>query len=139
MKIDAIRHGSIYIIGEDELTCKERCLTKTLSDGILFVTNTNIDGIFRYGLEQTKEDYFGHGPGYIWHSRASVMNANFDVALIDAYYKEEGSYSYTTCAIDLARLESLLEDTEYEIDWTPYPSEDGTDVHYRLKKKEVNQ
>ncbi len=138
MRIDGIRHGTVYIIGEEDLKSNKRCLTKEDSEGILFIANTNIEGIFFYGYEQKKSDYFGHGPGYIWSSRASVMNANFDVALIEACYKKEGS-SYCCCSIDLARLEPLLKDTEYEIDWTPYPSEDGTDVHYKLKKKEVNQ
>lgn len=140
MRIDGIRQNTVYIIGDEALKCNERCLTKEDPDGILFITNTNVDGIFCYGYEQKKRDYFGHGPGYVWASRASVMNANFDVALVEACYKKEGSYSYTTCAIDLARLELLLKDTEYEIDWTPHPSQDGTDVYYKLKKiKEVNQ
>ena len=138
MRIDAIRQGTVYIIGDEKLKCNARCLTHEDNEGILFVTNTNIEGIFRYGYEQTKEDrVWGHAPGYIWASRASCMNAVFDVALIECCYKEEGSPSYTTCAIDLAHLEPLLEGTEYEIDWTPHPSSDGTDVHYKLKKKDV--
>lgn len=139
MRIDGIKQDIVYIIGEEDLKCNDRCLVKEDEEGILFITNTNIDGIFCYGYEQKKEDFLGHGPGYVWSSRASVMNAAFDVALIEACYKKENCPSYRCCSIDLATLESLLKETDYEIDWTPYPSNDGVDIHYRLKKKEVNQ
>ena len=138
MYIDAIRQDAVYIIGEEDLRCKDMCLTKEDGEGILFVTSTNVEGIFTYGYKLKKEDYFGHGPGYVWSSRASVMNANFDIALYHAYYKKAGSVSYTCCSIDLAHLEPLLEGTQYEIDWTPHVSEKGTDIDYKLVKREVN-
>ena len=140
MKVDCIRSGDIYLSGEEELKIGQKVLTKEIKDGELFICKTSIDGIFTYGYMQTEGDQiYGHGPGYIWASRASVMNANFDVALVEAFYRSEGSYSYQSCSIDLAHLEELLEDTEYEIDWTPYIFDNG-DVKYKLKlkSKEVN-
>lgn len=138
MKVDCIRSGYIYLSGEEELNIGDKVLTKDVTDGELFIRKTNIEGIFTYGYMQKEADpIYGHGPGYVWASRASVMNANFDVALIEACYKLEGSYCYQACSIDLAHLEKLLEDTEYEIDWTPHVSDSG-DVSYKLKSKEVN-
>lgn len=138
MKVDCIRSGYIYLSGEEELKIGGKVLTKEMEDGELFIRKTNIEGIFTYGYMQNEADpVHGHGPGYVWSSRASVMNANFDVALIEACYKLEGSYCYQSCSIDLAHLEKLLEDTEYEIDWTPHVSDNG-DVNYKLKSKEVN-
>lgn len=140
MKVDCIRSGYIYLSGEEKLNIGHKVLTKEMEDGELFICKTSIDGIFTYGYMQTEADpVYGHGPGYVWASRASVMNANFDVALMEACYKFEGSYSYRSCSIDLAHLEELLKDTEYEIDWTPHTSDNG-DVHYKLKlkSKEVN-
>lgn len=140
MNVDCIRSGDIYLSGEEELKIGDKVLTKEMEDGELFIRKTNIDGIFTYGYMQTGGDpIYGHGPGYVWASRASVMNANFDVALIEACYRSEGSYTYRSCSIDLAHLEKLLEDTEYEIDWTPHIADNG-DVKYelKLKSKEVN-
>ena len=42
------------------------------------------------------------------------MNKVFDLALTEAYYKSEGSYSYQFCAIDLVRYEDLLNEAGYE-------------------------
>lgn len=133
LRIDAIRNGYVYLIGDEKLVCNKRCLTKEDPEGILFITNTNVEGIFRYGYEQKKEDYMGHGPGYIWHSRASVMNANFDVMFMEAYYKEEGSNTYTTCAIDMVRHEELF--NEYGYDVIRVPRKTDSDVYYDLKKR----
>jgi hypothetical protein len=137
LRIEAIRGGCVYLIGDERLVCNKRCLTKEDPEGILFITNTNVEGIFRYGYEQMKADYFGHGPGYVWHSRASVMNANFDVMLMEAYYKEEGSNTYTTCAIDMVRYEELFNEYGYELVREPR-KENKSDVYYDLKKRGDN-
>ena len=54
------------------------------------------------------------------------MNANFDVMLMEAYYKEEGSNTYTTCAIDMVRHEELFNREPRKTDF---------DVYYDLKKR----
>lgn len=127
------KDGMLRITGEEKLTTIGRVMEKTESDGTYFIKNTNIEGIFDYGFQQNKEDYFGNPAGYVWSSRAGVMNKLFDVALVEICYKQEGSYSYRSCAIDLAHLEPILEGTEYEIQWEPVVDE--TDVCYRIKKR----
>lgn len=114
LKIDAIRGNNIYLIGDEKLDPKEECMSLVKGDSRLFVRKTSIEGLYQYGSEQLREDYMGHKKGYIWASRASVMNKVFDLALTEAYYKSEGSYSYQFCAIDLVRYEDLLNEAGYE-------------------------
>lgn len=134
LKIDRIEHGSIYLSGDKRLVSGERVLEKHIgADGIAFVKATNFEEIFTYGLEQTRGSYFGHKPGYIWASRASVMNAIFDTTLYEAAYRE-GSSCYCSCAVDLVRIEDLLLEAGYEIDLTPKVSKDGEDVDYQVKE-----
>lgn len=114
LKIDAIKGNNIYLIGDAKLDPKEECLSLVKGDSRLFVRKTSIEGLYQYGSEQLSEDYMGHKKGYIWSSRASVMNKVFDLALTEAYYKSEGSYSYQCCAIDLVRYEDLLNEAGYE-------------------------
>lgn len=114
LKIDAIRGNNIYLIGDEKLESKEECLSRVEGDSRLFVRRTSIEGLYQYGSEQLCDEYMGHGKGYIWASRASVMNKAFDLALTEAYYKSEGSYSYQCCAIDLVRYEDMLNEAGYE-------------------------
>lgn len=133
LKIKEIsKNGTIYIIGDVDLRSEGEVLSAIDSEGRLFVNKTNVEGIFTYGIQNTKPDYFGHGVGYTWSSRASVMNKAFDVALIDVLYDTSG-YCFRTCAIDLAHLEPLLEDTEWKIDWEPIV--DHSDITYRIVKR----
>ena len=122
-----------YIVGEENLKTGEVVLEKEVEDGTYFVRKTNIDGIFTYGLKQNKEDYFGNPAGYIWSSRASVMNKQFNLALIEIVYKKENSYCPTSCSMDVAYLKQLLSNTEYTIDKSPRESD--TDVTYRIVKR----
>lgn len=134
MRLDFMGYNNTpYIIGEEDLKTEEIFLEKEVEDGTYFVRKTNIDGIFTYGFKQSKEDYSGNPAGYVWSSRAGVMNKEFDVALVKVVYKKEGSPSYTSCAIDLVHLEPLLEGTDYIIDLTPH--ENDTDVVYRIVKR----
>lgn len=138
LKIDGIQDGicqAVYIIGDTELISGDDVLSKVSGDNRLFVKKTNIEGIFTYGCEQLVEEYYGHSMGYIWASRASVMNGAFDIALIKCNYKVEGSPSYRSCAIDVAHLEELLEETEYTINHNPKIEDIDTD--YLLVKKET--
>lgn len=135
MNIEYIKNSTIYLSGDECLTSGERLLVDETSEGILFLSKTNVDGLYHYGYQQKEEDYHGHGPGYIWSSRASVLNATFGAKLMEAYYRPASSISYCCCAIDLSHLEPLLEGTDYEIDWTPHKSENGIDVHYYLKRR----
>ena len=119
LKIDSISGNDIYLIGDEKLEPKEECLSLVKGDSRLFVRKTSIEGLYKYGSEQLCEDCMGNKKGYIWSSRASVMNKVFDLALTEAYYKTEGSYSYQCCAIDLVRYEDLLNEAGYEVIWEP--------------------
>ena len=55
LRVEAIRNGCVYLIGDEKLVRNKRYLTKEDNEGILFITNTNIEGIFRYGYEQKKK------------------------------------------------------------------------------------
>lgn len=121
-----------YIVGEN-IKLLDRILEFEDKEGTCFVTNTNVEGIYSYGYQQKKADYFGNPAGYIWSSRASVMNKVFNTTLIDIYYCESYHSSGRCLAIDLHVLEPLLENTEYMIDWTPIV--DKEDVTYKLVKR----
>lgn len=126
-------NGTPYFVGEEGLKIGDVVLEKEVKDGTYFVRKTNIEGIFKYGFRQNKEDAFGNPAGYVWLSRAGVMNKEFGVALIEVVYSKNNSHCPTACSMDLAHLEPLLEGTEYMIDWTPH--EDDTDVVYRIVKR----
>ena len=134
MRFDFMGYNNTpYIIGEEDLKTEEVVLEKEVEDGAYFVRKTNIEGIFKYGFRQKESDIFGNSAGYVWSSRAGVMNKEFDVALVEVCYKKEGSPSYTSCSMDLAHLEPLLEGTGYEIVWEPVV--DDNDVVYRIVKR----
>ena len=135
LKIDAIRDNTVYIIGDEKLITKDEYLSSITEDGDcrLFVRKTNIEGIFLYGSEQLCEYWMGHEKGYVWSSRASVMNKEFDIALIEARYKVESATSYSYCAIDLVIFEQLLKEAGYEVMWTPIKNTEY-DLQYGLKK-----
>lgn len=134
MRFDFMGYNNTpYIVGEEDLKTGEVVLEKEVKDGTYFVKKTNIDGIFTYGFRQNKEDYMGNPAGYVWSSRAGVMNKEFDVALIEVVYKKENSCCPMSCSMDLAHLEQLLSGTEYAIDKSP--REDGADVVYKIVKR----
>lgn len=129
-------NGCPAFVGTQKLEFnKERAIEKRLdnNEGIAFIRLANIDGFATYGLEQTREYEYGHGPGYIWASRATVMNKVFDVALVDVLYKTENSSTYSSCAIDVAHMLELLEGTEYEV--ITEPRVNGEDVYYDVKRR----
>lgn len=132
LKIEAVRDNDIYLVGDIRLEAKEECLSKELDESRLFVRKTNIEGIYQYGSEQLCDEWMGHGKGYVWSSRASVMNKAFDTALIEARYKVEGAISYSCCAVDLVRFEHMLKEAGYEVVWTPIGNTEY-DLHYELK------
>ena len=133
LKIDSIRGNNIYLIGDEKLDPKEECMSLVKGDSRLFVRKTSIEGLYQYGSEQLCEKYMGHKKGYIWASRASVMNKVFDLALTEAYYKSEGSYSYQCCAIDLVRYEGLLNEAGYEFIREPIEDTEW-DRHFGIRK-----
>lgn len=132
--IDKISNGTVWLTGDEPMKVIGRVQEKQCDTGKLFIARTSIEGIYTYGLEQTRGDYFGHGPGYIWSSRASVINSQLDTALHEAAYRE-GNRCYCSCAIDLVRFEGILKEHGYKIDLAnPQVSSDGVDVHYNIEK-----
>ena len=135
MKIDHIHNDSIYLSGDEPLKSIDRIFEQECGCGVAFLNRTNIEGLYTHGLEQKVEQHWGHGPGYVWASRASVMNAQFGVALYEAYYKGPGSNCYQTCAIDLVRFEDALNKFGYKVNFEPKVSEDGCDIHFSIYKE----
>lgn len=132
--IDNIENGTIWITGDEPMKVLERVQEKQCETGKLFIARTSIDGIYTYGLEQTLGNYFGHGPGYIWSSRASVINSELGTVLHEAAYRE-GNRSYRSCAVDLIRFEGILKAHGYKIDLSePEVSSDGMDIRYKVEK-----
>ena len=134
LTFECISGGTIYLSGDEELETLDRVLETQKEDGKPFVTRTNIEGIYKYGFEQTAQVYWGHKPGYIWASRASVMNAAFGITLYEACYRTGKSNLYRTCAIDLVRFEHFLKANGYSVDFTPIMSEDKCDVNFNVIK-----
>lgn len=134
MRFDFMGYNNTpYFVGEEDLERGEIVLEKEVEDGTCFVRKTNIEGIFTYGFKQKNADYLGNPAGYIWSSRAGVMNKEFDIALVEVFYKKENSHCPRSCSMDLAHVEQLLEGTEYMIDLTP--RENNTDVVYKIVKR----
>ena len=46
-------------------------------DGCTYWYGENDDGFVRFGISHDERDAFGHEPGYMWSSRASVFNGRF--------------------------------------------------------------
>lgn len=138
LKLDNVRNRNgffeVFITGDEKLTRGDVVLSKITGDGEIFIRATNIEGIFTYGCKSLKDDYWGHKAGYIWSSRVGVMNQEFDVALMECYYKTADENSYICCAIDLAHLEAVLEDTEYRINYIPDLHFTEKEPYYRLEK-----
>ena len=95
------------IVGEEKLNHFETILSKEVDDSRLFVQSSNIPGIYRIGCEQLKDGIY-HKAGYVWSSRAEVMNEYFGTELVDATYNDY------CCCIDKATLESLIDTNEIE-------------------------
>lgn len=136
MRIDGIRNGYVYIIGEEKFVPTVEVMSLADKAHRYFIKRTNIPGVYTYGIEQLEEECLGHSRGYVWASRTGVMNRTFDVALTEALYKKEGDTTYRSCAIDLVRFEELLNTFGYEVNWTPR-EEGAMDIKYDLIKKDT--
>lgn len=76
---------------------------KELHDGILFYTKYS-NGIYQYGLRSTRP-YMDHEAGYIWSSRASVINQEFGTNLIDVSLKTPDEHWYWCGAVEVEQIE----------------------------------
>ena len=134
LTFNGIQGYNVCIEGDEDLKVLERGMEKEVDDGTLFVSITNVDGIYRYGYQVHKADpIWGHAAGYVWASRASVMNYNFGTHLIEAYYRKRGTQTYTSCAIAKFTLESFLDMDKYCI----IRDDDGKnpEISYRVKER----
>ncbi len=121
------------IEGDDKLEVKDRIKESEDEEGILFLQETNQPGIYRYGYQTKKDDpIWNHKAGYIWSSRASVMNANFNTRLAECNYRQRGTQTYTSCAIDVDTLESILDTDKYIIVRSEYKN---CEINYRVEER----
>ena len=138
LKLDNVRNNcgffEVFITGDEKLIIEEEVLFVEDKESRLFVKKTNIPGIFTIGCKQIVDGFYGMPAGYVWASRVGVVNKEFDIALMECYYKTAEESSYRCCAIDLAHLEEVLEDSEYRIDYTPKLHFEEKEPYYRLEK-----
>lgn len=129
-----LQRGVPCIEGDKQITNSNRIHTREDEDGILFMSSTNVPGIYKYGYETKKDDrIWGHIAGYIWSSRASVINYNFKVKLLECYYRERGTQTYSCAAIDQETLESLIDADKYII--VKYQRNNDPEISYRVEEK----
>lgn len=96
----------------------------------LFIRSTNIDDIYKFGCQQLIKT-LDHGVGYIWPSRSSIINGQFDTEIADVYIND-ANHLYGM-SIDL--LKSLLEDYYNEkitIDKCEFGYDDGKEILYKF-------
>ena len=128
-------HNNLYITGEEPLVGKDIVQSHVDNEGELFLKRTNVPGIYFYGFKQAKES-MGHPAGYVWSSRASVLNKTMNLTLLDATYKVDTSLR--GCAIDLKLFEQLLNENGFEVNFTPTRNNSSDTVYTITQKKEVN-
>ena len=145
IKLEAVKDNTIYLSGEEEITpgfvIQDFIVGEKTPESRLFIKNSNIEGIYYYGSEQLQDGFLGHEKGYIWSSRASVMNKVFGTALCECAFKARGSHFYRTVAIDLVRYENLLNENGYTVEWDN-PVETEHDISYNIisfRRKFVNK
>lgn len=129
IKFKGVKYDSavVYLEGDETVVLGDEFCSKVDRDLRLFVKSTNVAGLYKYGAEQL-EDSYDHRKGYVWSSRASVMNKAFNLQTIECLYDNR------FYALDLARLEELLEGTDYTVSWEP-AEENNTDATYKVVKK----
>lgn len=82
---------------------KEKELKDDSLRGILFYDKYS-DGTYQYGLKALVP-YMDHGVGYIWSSRASVINEVFGTKLVDVALKTPDEPYYWSGAVELDQIE----------------------------------
>lgn len=125
-----IHNGNVILYGTEKFIAGQVVQTCVDDDEELFLSNSNFDNVFVYGCKQLK-DSWDHKAGYVWSSRASVMNKTFGTQLVDVLYQQEGSYLLRGFAIDASVLNTLLEGTGYHID-LDNPVVEKFDIIYKL-------
>ena len=142
MKFNEMMNGNICIEGPEYLVSSGIAMSTIREGQEYFIRKTNIEGIYTYGIKSLTPDPVWDKPaGYIWASRASVMNRIFDTCLRECYYRKEGTQTYTCGAIDLVRYEQFLKENGYEVDfngYNPYPST-NEDLAYEIKKINIEE
>lgn len=104
-----VRHigmdGLVYLeYHGDKIVAKDYVGTKSNDKEFLFVKDTNVKGLYTYGLEQL-EDTYDHKAGYVWSSRDGVINEAFDMALMKVVIDNSAQYS-----MDAYYLKPLVEE-----------------------------
>lgn len=113
LKVTNIIHGTpwieVYKELIEEVKPTDYCFTKSDDEEFLFIKETNIKGIYSFGMEQLKDSY-DHKAGYIWSSRASVMNKEFGTALTEVVLKYKDGSTDGRFSMDVYYLKPLMED-----------------------------
>ena len=130
--------GKIIVTGKKEHERGDIVHSVVIGKEEFYLRATDDSNFFTYGCKQLAYDpVWGHPAGYIWSSRASVMNKLFGTKLIDITYWIEGTYKCYGCiAVTVDFLNELLKNTEYVVD-IENPSVSDEDIVYNVVKKSV--
>lgn len=122
---------------DEEIKVTEKIHSKIVDNGTseLFCESTNVPGVYNFGCKQLNDRY-DHKAGYVWSSRASCINREFDTQLCDNT-SVNGSWIWN---LDINVLKTLVEEftgKEYRIEkfYSSY-DEDHREPKYKLVVKE---
>ena len=97
----------------------------------LFARKTNIENLYKYGSQQLISGG-GHGIGYVWQSRCSLINGQLNLNL-----SEVRSVNGNIFGLDINVIKSLLEeyyDCSINIETITFGDNDNKEIKYNFVK-----
>lgn len=99
---------SLYVEHYCNDTIVERKEQILSNEGDTAFINKFEDGTYSFGIIQGDYYSMGHRKGYIWSSRASVMNKIFGTDIMDVGIKLPNEEGYFSRAVDIKTLKKIL-------------------------------
>lgn len=101
--------------------------TRVIGDSELFLQETNIKGVYRYGLKQLK-DTADHKAGYIWTSRTGVINHVFSKRMTEIVIDSWGGF-----CVDANELSEFVNNKQKDITYTSVYEYNAGDEIFELQ------
>lgn len=99
---------SLYVEHDCTKNIVQRMKKQISDNGDVAFLNRFSDGSYSFGIIQGDYESMGHSKGYIWSSRASVMNQIFGTNIIEVAVKLPEDEFYFSRAFDLEKVRSIL-------------------------------
>lgn len=99
---------TLYLEHECSKVIVERKEKQISNDGDIAFVNKFEDGSYTFGIIQGDYRADGHSKGYIWSSRASVINSIFNLNIMEVAVKLPEYEEYFSRAFDIDALEKVL-------------------------------